>query len=101
MAPIEGNIRRLLPFPAAIVITLARENGLLELEDGTQHYDDLQPFLHRQKSQRQTHAISTRKITTGWYLRIQLLVHCDAAPILTSMLPGHQQLFDLAKRDRS
>jgi len=53
MAPIEGNIRRLLPFPAAIVITLARENGLLELEDGTQHCDDLQPFLHRQKSQRQ------------------------------------------------
>jgi hypothetical protein len=65
MAPIEGNIRRLLPFPAVIVITLARENGLLEAEDGTKHGDDLQPFLHKQKSERQTQATSTRWITTG------------------------------------
>jgi hypothetical protein len=65
MAPIEGNIRRLLPFPAVIVITLVLENGMLELEDGTKHCDDLEPFLHTLKSQRQTRATSTRKITTG------------------------------------
>jgi hypothetical protein len=50
MAAIEGNIRRLLPFPAVIVITSAWENGLMEVEDGMEQCDDLQPFPRVQQS---------------------------------------------------
>jgi hypothetical protein len=51
MAAIERNTRRLVPFPAVIVITSACENGLLlGVGDGVDQCDDLQPLPGTQQS---------------------------------------------------